>query len=139
MKRAVLYHGSPNKLIGKEILPKKAKGLGKKKDKLTGIYATRDKTAAIVMAIISCKGCGGSTLGMEKGKVWGIVYGKLPRKKYVYLYILPSKNFKKIDSWQWASYKPVTPSKIIKISVSKYKKHIRKATKEEKKAFKKLK
>ena len=132
-KPKYLYHGSSKKLQGNILIPKKAKGLGKKKDQKTGIYATHNKTAAIAMGLIS--GTGGSTLKSHGKKIEGIVYVHLPKSKFFYLYILPFSKFTKVDSWQWVSYKPVKPIMVEKLKVKDYIYLIRKATKKEKKMW----
>jgi restriction endonuclease S subunit len=129
-KPKYLYHGSSKKLQGNILVPKKAGGLGKKKDQQIGIYATDNKTAAIAMGLIS--GTGGSTLKSHGKKVEGVVYGSLPKSKFFYLCILPSNNFTKVDSWQWVSYKSIKPIKVEKLKVKDYAHLVRKATKEEK-------
>lgn len=135
MKRPkYLYHGSSKKLQGNRLMPRKAAGLGKKKEQQIGIYATHSRTAAVVMGLIS--GTGGSELKIHGKKVEGILYSSLPKNKILYLYSLPSNKFAKIDRWQWISYETVKPVRVEKLKVKNYIHFIRKATKKEKEKWK---
>jgi len=133
VKIRYLYHGSPKKLSGEKLIPKKPHDLEKKTENLyRGIYATNIKGIAIAMAIISCKGVLCASLSFNK-KPFGIIYDGWPKQKYFYLYILSSNNFKRTSQTaQWVSKKPVKPFKIEKLAVKDYLYLIRKATKKEK-------
>ena len=128
-----LYHGTRKKIIGNKLEPRKARGLGKEKGKLTAVYATDKKDAAIVMGIIS--GALTSSMHFYKRKAKGIIYEGWPKREEVFLYYLPSNNFKQIDNWQWTSDLPVKPIKIQKLKIEDYIHLIRKATKKEKEKF----
>jgi hypothetical protein len=135
MKKEYLYHGSPRKLKGKSLIPKKPHDLGKKRENLTkGIYATDVKNSAIAMAIICAKGVRSGSLLYRKKSV---IYEGQPKQKYVYLYYLPFKTFKRTSkrSHQWVSIVKVKPTKIERLKVKNYLNLIRKATKEEVKKF----
>jgi len=142
-KPKYLYHGSSRKLKGKKLIPKKPSDIGKtKENKFKGVFATDIKQAAIVMALLSCKGVGNSSLSViNKKRARGIVYSGWPKQEYIYLYILPSKGFDNMPkgSWQWISFEPVKPLKTVKFKVSGYLDLIDKATKKEKEKFKELK
>ena len=127
-----LYHGSP---IKKEVLiPRKANGISKKADRQVGVYASNKKDRAIAMALIHLKGIyGPSRLNFPKGGVIGTVYYGWPKQKYLYLYTIDSKNFKKIDSWQWITHKELKPIKIEKLKVKDFIYMIRKGTEKERK------
>ena len=132
-KPKILYHGSPKKLIGYKLLPKKAIDLGNKKENLhKAVYATDFKNSAIAMAIICSKGVNGSSLNFEK-KSKGVVYNGWPKQKIVYLHLLPKKAFKQTskNSHQYFSEKSVKPIKTIKIKVKNNLNLIIKATKKE--------
>jgi hypothetical protein len=134
MKPKFLYHGSRKELVGDKLMPKKAGGLGTKaKNKLIAVYATDNKLAAIIMAIIS--GAKLSSMHFYRGKARGIIYEEWPKREVVYLYYLPSENFEKVDNWQWVSYEEVKPIKVKKIKVKEYIHLVRKATKKEKERF----
>lgn len=128
MRARYIYHGSPKKIKG-DLIPKKATGLGNKKGKLVGVYATHKKDAAIIMAMISGKN--NSSLRNAATKPRGIIYGGSINKN-VWLYVLPSSSFKKLDSWQWVSYKKVKPVKVEKIDIKKYMPRVRMASDKEK-------
>lgn len=129
-----LYHGSTRKL--KILKPKQATGINKKADRQVGVYATDKKDRAIAMTLIHLKGIeGGTRLNFPKGKPKGIIFEGWPTQKYFYLYTLPKKTFKKIDSWQWISKEEVIPLKIEKLKTKDYVYMIRKGTEREKKEF----
>ncbi|UCD21118.1 MAG: hypothetical protein JSW08_01055 [archaeon] len=135
----VLYHGSPRKLVGNKLIPKKAKDMDKRRkhNLLKGIYASSFRYVAIAMAIISCSGVNASSLNPIKGKSIGVIYKGWPKNKYVYLHTLPKKTFKNIPKGtaQFVSFKPVKPIKTERIKISDYLHLVRKATKEEKKKW----
>lgn len=134
-QQKILYHGSPKKLIGTKLIPKKPTDLEKEKENLyEGIYATDIKELAIAMAIICSKGVRGSGVNFSKEKAKGIIYQGWPEQKEVYLYSLPSKTFKMTGKikHQFVSSKPVKPIKIEKVLIKDYENLIRKATKKEK-------
>lgn len=138
MKPKYLYHGSRKKLVRGMLKPMKAGSLGRKaEDKLTAVYATNKKNAAIVMAIIS--GAKLSSMEIVKGVAKGIIYKGWPKREEIYLYYLYSKDFIKLkgDSWQWVSHKPVKPIKVEKLKNRDYIHLIRKATKKEKDMWRK--
>ncbi len=143
MKPKYVYHGSGKKLIGDELIPKKANDLDKKRihNSLNGIYASSYKDEAISMGLMSCKGVGPTSLHIQgiNGKIIidSFIYKGWPKQKYFYLYTLPSTTFdiKPKGSYQWISLKPVKPQKIEKLLVKKYIHLVRKATKKEKKDF----
>jgi hypothetical protein len=137
MKPKYLYHGTTKKILGKNLLPRKAKDLSKNpKNMHKAVYATNKKDIAIAMALISCKGVNYSSLSFNH-KPYGAIYIGWPNQKYIYLYILPSKTFKKMggNGRQYASYKPVKPIAIKTLRVKNYINLIRKTTKKEKTAF----
>lgn len=140
-KPKFLYHGSPNKLIGKKLMPSKGDdSKDRPENNQLGVYATDVKEIAIAMAIVSSKGIIGAGLDDYKiGKAPGIIHiGKL-KQKYVYLYILSPKEFKPTPSikGQWISKKSVKPLKIEKLKVGDYKHLIRYSKKDEAKKWKK--
>jgi len=123
MKPKILYHGSPHKLIGKKLIPKKADDLEKNKyNLLKGVYASSIKNSAISMAIISAKGVFRSELKTHSKNPTGIIHQGWPKQKYIYLHILDSKNFKNLPrgSAQWISLKPVQPIKTEKLKILDY-------------------
>ena len=125
-----------HKLKGNKLVPRKAEDIEKRAANiLKGIYATNIRDAAIAMAIISDKSVKRSSLSFYPPK--GIVHEEWPRRKYFYLYTLPSDTFKEIPkgSTQWVSFKPVKPIKIERLRVSDYIHLIRKATKKEEDAW----
>jgi len=132
-KPEYLYHGSPYKLKGKRLIPKKAKGAAKH-DILKAVYATDSKQYAIAMSLIACKGVGNSSLSViSKNKAKGIIYSGWPEQKEVYLYVLPSEEFVNIPkgSCQWVSFKSVKPICVKKLKLSDYIHLVRKASKKE--------
>ncbi len=131
MKTRYLYHGSIKKIIGERLIPKKAKDLEKdSKNMHSAVYATDIKEIAIAMAIISCKGVYGAKLRFDR-KPYGIIYDGWPKQKYIYLYTLNIKDFKKMGGKgkQWASFKSVKPIKTKKLIIKDYIKLIKKASK----------
>src|SRR3989344_4097723 len=111
-KPKYVYHGSGRKIIGEELMPKKARDLDEKNENndLTGIYASSVREQAISMAIHSCKGVKEGSLQMHKfnGKMkikYSIIYRGWPKTKYIYLYTMSSKTFvnKPLGSSQWVS------------------------------------
>ncbi len=135
MKPTILYHGSPNNLIGETLnLSQGDDSDERPENKLFGVYATDRKDFAIVMAIINCKNVlGGSIHGFTKNTIRAKIYGTFPKQKYVYLYNLPSEPFKstKTIKHQFISKLPVKPIKVEKILISDYTHLLKKATKEE--------
>ncbi|MBU3940892.1 MAG: hypothetical protein KKH88_03135 [Nanoarchaeota archaeon] len=135
MKPKLLYHGSPSKIKGEKLLPKKARDLGNRKENIqTGVYATDIKEIAITMALISCKGVKKSSLlKYVPDKPLAIIYEGWPEKSFIYLYTLHSENFKKTGKIksQWITDKPIKPLKIERLKVSKYLSLIRKTSKKE--------
>lgn len=135
-----LYHGSPRKLIGDRLLPKKAKDLDKNRLENTqkAVYATDRKDVAIAMAIVSSKGANGASLSMNrKQKPYGTIYSGWPKQKEIYLHYLPHRNFKKTkqNSHQFISKKAVKPIKTEKLEIKKYLQLIKKASKDEAKKW----
>ena len=95
MKPKFLFHGSPHKLRGEKLIPKKAEDLEKNKHNLIfGVYASSIKASAISMAIISSKGVWYAGLKTQTKNPTGIIYQGWPKQKYIYLHTLQSKNFK---------------------------------------------
>jgi hypothetical protein len=133
MKKLILYHGSPNRLIGDKLIPKKGKDVNKERVENfhNAVYATDVKNAAIVKAIISSKKVNGASLNTQKGE--GVIYRGWPNKKWIYLYSLPVDSFErtKENSHQYISKNPVKPIKIEKLEIAKYLHLIRKASKKE--------
>jgi len=134
-KLKVLYHGSPNKLIGDTLnLSEGTDSDERLENNLFGVYASDRKDFAIVIAIFNCKGVlGGSIEGFAKNKIDARIYGNFPKQKYVYIYVLPLKTFKRTKSieHQFISDKPVKPIKIEKILISDYLYLIQRATEEQ--------
>ena len=131
-----IYHGSPKKLIGNKLIPKKATDLGNRKENLhTGVYATDIKEVAIAMAIISSKGVICSSL--KNNKPYGIIYDGWTEQRNIYLYSLSKKNFKNTppNKHQYVSETPIKPVKIEVLKIKDYLNLIRKATKDEKEKF----
>ncbi|MFH1840339.1 MAG: hypothetical protein ABH849_04280 [Nanoarchaeota archaeon] len=135
MKSKLLYHGSPSKIKGEKLLPKKARDLGNRKENIqTGVYATDIKGVAIARALISSKGVKKSSLlKYTPNKPIAAIYEGWPEQSFIYLYTLPFENFKKTGKIksQWIAHKPIKPLKIEKLEVSKYLHLIRKASKKE--------
>jgi len=140
MKPKYLYHGSPNKLIGDSLMPSKGDdSKDRPENNQLGVYAIDTKEIAIAMAIISSKGVIGAGLDdYRPGKAPGIIHIGKPQKKYVYLYTLSPKGFKRTPSTkgQWISKKPVKPIKIEKLNIKDYKHLIRYSKKDEAKKWK---
>jgi hypothetical protein len=133
MKPKHLYHGSIKKIKGDYFIPKKPHDLEKNPDNLhTGVYATNVKEIAIAMSIISCKGVYWASLSFRK-KPYGIIYKGWPKQKYIFLYTLPSKTFRKSGGHgkQYVSVKPVKPLSVQKLFVQDYISLVRKGTKGE--------
>ncbi len=131
-----LYHGSPKKLVGEKLIPKKPHDLGNRKDNLNyGIYATDLKESAIAMAIISSEGVHAASLNFSKDKKCkGIIYKGWPTQKEIYLYALNSEQFIQTGKikHQFLSNQPVKPLSIEKILIKDYLYLIRNATDKEK-------
>ena len=138
-KPNVIYHGSSKKIIGETINPSQGDDSDERPDnKLFGVYAADRKDFAIVMGIFSCKDViGGSIDGFTKNNIDAKIYGKLPKQKYIYLYTLSSKTFNpsKIIKHQFVSKVPVKPIKTERILISDYLHLLKRATKEETKAW----
>jgi len=138
MKPKILYHGSSKKLIGEKLIPKKSQDLEKNPNNLyKGIYATDIKDLAITMGIICNEGVNSSSLNFSKYNKdlsKGIIYEGWPKQKFIYLYYLPYKTFKRTGKikHQFVSSTSVKPIKIEKIEIKDYLNFIRKATKKEK-------
>lgn len=139
MKPKFLYHGSSKKIKG-NLIPKQAKDLDKKNinNSLKGIYASDFIIEAIAMGVLKSQGVKGGSI--NRGKFNGIpaidavMYGGVPKQKYIYLYTLPLRTFKNIPrgSLQWVSREAVKPKKVERLLVKDYIHLIRKATKKEK-------
>ncbi len=133
-KPRYLYHGGAKKLIGEELIPKKANDLGRQpEDNQEAIYASDVRDEAIIAGITSCKGVGRSSYGVKDGKTYGIIYTGWPEQEFFYLYTLSSDKFENIPkgSHQWISSDPVKPVRIEKLSVKENIYLVRKATEEE--------
>lgn len=133
MRNKTLYHGSPRKIKGIFLIPRKPEDLEKRKENLEkGVYASHIRNNAISMALISAKGVISSGLDFNAGKK-AVIYEGWPKQKYVYLYTLLIENFHRGSkkSSQWISTKPVKPIKIEKIKVKDYLSLIKKATNKE--------
>ncbi|MBU2562213.1 MAG: hypothetical protein KKF68_00960 [Nanoarchaeota archaeon] len=129
-----LYHGSPRKLEGKRLLPRKGRDVFNRPDNLhKAVYATDVKKKAIAMSILSCNGVkGGGLDSSKKSATPGIIYKGFPEQEYVFLHTLSSKGFEKVgEGHQFISKKPVEPIKTEKLRVSDYLYLIRKASQEE--------
>lgn len=129
-----LFHGSTRLIKGK-LIPKTAEDLEEHPSNIIkAVYATDKKEVAIAMAIISLRGVNGaSLLDYKKGKPVGKIYIGWPKAKYVYLYTLPEKTFKKSKGVrnQYYSEKPVKPINVERINIKDYLHLIKKATKKE--------
>jgi hypothetical protein len=137
MKPEFLYHGSPQELEGKTLLPKQAKDLGERSENLhRAVYATEIKNIAITMAILSSKGVIYSGLNYDVKNKFGVIYDGWPEQEYIYLYTLPSASFKHDEKGtQWYSKESVKPFKVEKLKIKDYISFIRKSTDEERKSF----
>jgi len=124
MKIKYVYHGSPRKLIGSKLIARKPQDIERKKENIAkGVYASDLKNAAIAMAIISCKGVLYASLNTSKPTSKpGIIHKGFPQQKYIYLYTLDAKDFKRTSkgSHQWRCPKSVKPIKITKLRVKDY-------------------
>lgn len=132
MKPRFLFHGSPKKLIGNKLVPKKAKDMEKVKENLhTGIYATDIKKLAIAMAIICSKGVNYSGLNFTRKNSKGIIYEGWPEQKEIYLYTLPSETFRRTGriAHQFVSLLSVKPARTEKLFINDYKNLFRKSKK----------
>ena len=140
MKPKFLYHGSPNKLIGKNLIPSKGDdSADRPENNQLGVYATNVKEIAIAMAIVSSRGIIGAGLDdYNLGKAPGIIHIGKPKQKYIYLYTLSPKGFRSTPSirGQWISKKPIKPIKIEKLNINDYKHLIRYSKKDERKKWK---
>ena len=129
-----LYHGS-TKIIEGKLVPKKAEDLEKHPENMIkAVYATDKKEIAIAMAIIGCKGVlGASLINYKKGKPAGKIYIGWPKQKYIYIYTLDKKYFKKSRGVknQFISTKSVKPLKREKLIVRSYLHLIKRASKKE--------
>jgi len=134
-KLKILFHGSPNKLIGDELNPSQGDDSDERpENNQFGVYATDRKDLAIVMGIIGCKDVvGGSIDEYQDGKLNARIYGEFPKQEYIYLYHLPVETFKqtKIDEHQFVSLVAVKPIEVERIKVKEFTHLIRKTTKEE--------
>jgi hypothetical protein len=122
MKPTVLYHGSQNKLIGDELIPRQARGL-KEEDKLEGVYATRIKEFAIIKAILSSSGVNSkSSIDIIENNIHGLIHNGWPEAKEVYVYHLNPDNFENIprNSHQYVSFKRIKPLEIEVIKTEDY-------------------
>jgi len=135
VKPKVLYHGSPNKLIGDTLNPSKGEdSIERPENNLLAVYGTDRMDLAIVMGILGCKGVIGGSIDSYKGdKLNARIYGSFPKKKYIYLYYLPVSSFRqtKIDKHQFVSFIAVKPIKVEKLEIKRFRHLIRKATKVE--------
>ena len=131
----LLYHGSPNKLMGEKLNPSQGEDSDERpENNQFGVYATDRKDLAIVMAIIGCKDViGGSIDEYKQGKLNARIYGEFPKQEFIYVYHLPLETFKqtKIDKHQFVSLVAVKPIKIEKLRVNDYTYLIQKTTKKE--------
>ena len=134
-KVKVLFHGSPNKLIGNKLNPSQGDDSDERpENNQFGVYATDRKDLAIVMGILGCKDViGGSIDEYEKGKLNTRIYGEFPKQEYIYVYHLPVETFNQteIDKHQFVSLVSVKPIKVEKLKVKDFTYLIQKATKEE--------
>ena len=139
MKPKYLYHGMPNELHGAYLLPHKARDLGRNPHNMRkSVYATDIKEAAIAMSIISSKGVHASSINLEETNNWqAIIYEGWPEQEHVFLCTLNPRTFIQFppNSHQWASSIKVKPSRIEKLSISKYITLVRKATRQEQKTW----
>jgi len=122
MKPGFLYHGSPKKIEGGYLLPRKPLDLGKRAENThDAVYATEVKEIAIAMALVKCKGVKSSSVNFTKNPVAVISEG-WPEQEFIYLYILPSDGFEKTHTagHQWVSLKPVKPVREERLAVRGY-------------------
>ncbi len=127
-----LYHGSSTRIVGSTLVPTRPFSLGKGTERLTAVYATDVRDAAIIMGMISeCR----SSLHFCENGAEGLVYEGWPRREEIYLYILPSRSFRRIDDWQWCSKEPVGVIRVEKLKTHDHLYLIRKATEEERRKF----
>lgn len=138
MKPLILYHGSPNKLIGNTLIPKKSSDVNNNPENVkTAIYATDKKELAMTMGIICSKGVKGSSLDFNKPSKeppFGTIYCGKPKSEIFYLHYLNAKDFKKSNglNHQYFSTKPIKPLKTEILMVKEYKDYIKYASPEEK-------
>ena len=133
MKPKYLYHGSPKKIVGNELIPHQAHDLGKRPENLhKAVYATSERKLAIAMAIISSKGVIYSSLRFS-GNPPGIIYQGWPEQEKIYLYTLPVDTFQPSGHGgkQWVSFQPVQPVKVEELLIKDYLYLVRQATREE--------
>jgi hypothetical protein len=140
MKQTILYHGSIRLIKGK-LIPNKAEDLEQNPSNvIKAVYATDKKDIAIGMAIISDKNVlGAGLLAYKKDKPIGKVYLGWPKQKYIYLYILDKKQFKKSIRVknQFYSKKAIQPIKVERVKVNENLHLIKKANKREIKSWSK--
>ncbi len=137
LKPKYLYHGSPKKIIGDELIPHQAHDLEKRPENLhKAVYATSEKELAIAMAIISAEGVIYSSLSFGDFPP-GVIYQGWPEQEIVYLYTLPVESFEPCgpQSKQWISYQPVKPIKIEELLLEDYLHLVRKASADEAKKW----
>ncbi len=124
MKIRYVYHGSPRKLVGGKLLAKIPHDIKKKKENIVkGVYASDLRNVAISMAIISCKGVLYASLNTSKPKRKpGIINEGWPTQKYIYLYTLDSKDFKRTSksSHQWRCSHAIKPVRTERLKVRDY-------------------
>lgn len=130
--KEVLYHGSPNPLVGDKLRLSQGKDDPiRPENNEFGVYATSRKDLAIVMAIFGCKDClGGSIDEYENNKLNATIYGDFPKQEYVYVHHLQKDAFKqlKIDPMQYVSLVAVKPIKTEKVKIQDYKHLLKVAT-----------
>jgi hypothetical protein len=137
-KPKYVYHGGSKKLIGKRLIPKKARDLGKEPDNmLQGIYASDSRNEALAMGILSCKGVKEASCGIRNGRLKAILYSGEPKQDYFYVYTLKSETFENRpkNGHQWVSLTPVKPLKIERLLIKDYLHLIKMANEKDKKEW----
>ncbi len=117
-----LYHGSPRKLIGNALKPKKPKDLNRiPSNAHRAVYATNLKDIAIAHAIMKSGGVLKSALNFNR-EPFLTIYEGWPDSEAIYLHTLSRENFytDPVGSRQWICFEPVRPIKTEELMIEDY-------------------
>ncbi len=133
-KSKYLWHGSPKKIEGDMLLPRKGRDIRNVPENVqVGVYASDNKDIAIAMALVKCVGMVRGGLYYDKTPIQGIAYEGWPAQEQIYVYKLSSNTFRQSGGErQWVSSEPVTYVNIEEIPVKDVIHLLRKPTYEEK-------
>lgn len=108
----ILYHGSKEQTA--ILVPRKATGVGDEKDRREGVYASPNRTFALLFCIPLIPDVNGhirwKTTVQDGCLRMLLITGTVDWEKKGYLYTVPAEDFVQLDSLQWITTRETIPA-----------------------------